>query len=100
MRRFVVPAAVVMCGILVGVWFLNERFQRPTFPPVVTIGGSTFVSEESRLRAGSSVHSHEPFPLETGDPTPIGGLHVSRDFGVVPNDGGNVVDSVAGRVGR
>ena len=38
-----------MCGILVGVWFLNERFQRPTFPPVVTIRGSTFVSEESRL---------------------------------------------------
>ena len=98
MRRFAVPAGVLVLAILVGLWFLNERFQRPAFPAVVTLEGSTYVSEES----GSGLDPQcvrGSFPEETPDPTPIGGLHVSRDFGVAPNDGGNVVDSVLGAWG-
>ena len=98
MRRFVVPLAVAMVAILAGPWFLHERFQRPVFPPVVTFDGSTYVSEES----GSGLDPQcvrGTFPVETPDPTPIGGLHVSRDFGVAPSDGGNLVDSVLGAWG-
>lgn len=98
MRRFAVPAVVLVLAIVVGLWFLNERFQRPAFPPVVKLEGSTYVSEESDSGLDPQC-TLKPFPLEAGDPTPIGGLHVSRDFGVVPNDGGNVVDSMLGAWG-
>jgi hypothetical protein len=92
LRRFVIPAAVLMFVILVGIWFLNERFQRPIFPLAISMGGFSFVSEEAATPGVELRCSNQPMPDEA---SPIGGLDVSRGSGV-PADGGNLVDGLLG----
>lgn len=92
MRRFVVPAVVLLFVIIAGTWLLNERFQRPTFPLVISMDGFSFVTEEAATPGADPRCSNGPMP---DDATPIGDLNVFRGSGV-PADGGNLVDGLLG----
>jgi hypothetical protein len=91
-RRLALPAAVLLFVILASVWFLNERFQRPTFPLAISMDGFSFVTEESATPGADPRCSHGPMP---GEASSIGGLDVFRGPGV-PADGGNLVDGLLG----